>query len=162
MFLLLPYLVSRPPDIDWRYRKLKLSSLLIKSSRGGNALCIFGLANCATCPAVYFLVRIPSVRRFPPCRCCHVVDHRGHCYLSFFVFPLRRFIYHISGGRVPFFLCPIFPESTAPLAATRSPLCPCLSVTGLPLFLFSAPGPMTMSWGGSVNYTYCCGVSSLK
>jgi len=52
--------------------KLKLSPLLIKTSHGGNALCIFGLGRSASCPQEDFLVRIPLIRSVPPCRRCHV------------------------------------------------------------------------------------------
>ena len=62
--------------------KFKLSPLLIKTSRGGNALCIFGLGYYADISASDSRVRFLFVRRFPPRSWRHVVDHCGHCFLS--------------------------------------------------------------------------------
>ena len=89
----------------------------------------------APCPAFDFLVRIPSVRRVLPCRCCHIVYQRGYCFL----YCLN------SGCRAPFVLCRNFPGSfvCSPLLQTALNYVHAVLAIGLPIFFFPAPGHMT-------------------
>ena len=67
------------------------------------------------CSDLDFLVHISYRRRVPSCRCCHVIYHRGHRFVSFIRFPLflRRVFCLPSVRGVSFVLGCVFPGSAA-------------------------------------------------
>ena len=73
--------VSHPLQNRSRERKLKLSPVLIKTSLGGNAWCIFWLENAASCLACSIPGLLAFSRRFPPCCWYDVFHRRGHLSL---------------------------------------------------------------------------------
>ena len=99
MSLILPRLVPRPPRYRLEVKKNETFPLTDKNLSWRKCFMHLRVRELSCLSRCGFPVRIPSVRRVPPCCCCHVIDHRGYCFLSFISCPLllSRFLCLNSG-----------------------------------------------------------------